>query len=383
MLQNLSLDKVVPAEGQPRKTFYEDTLEELSRSIKERGVLEPIVVRPMDDGRYQIIMGERRFRASRMAGLTEIPAIIRDISDEDARSDALLENFQREDLNSIERARAIEELLQIHSMDKVSRILGVTEATVRRHLEILDLPQAVQDEMIGRPGENLLLEGHARVLRALSDDPATQVLLARKIKADGLSIDDVTRLVNAIRNFPEKKEAFLRVSLSAAEEIIRQTARERGMKRVKPFKPQTAQTHATSFSKAINQLADLVDPRVVDFLSVEERNMLLASCATLGDDLKAFTQKLRASLSETTDFKEVYINCALCGRIELISTARCSVCWSVMKRCEDCGHYDRVYQRCSVDDTHIPVTEADSPNEHSRSYKCEDYEPKFEAKKAA
>ena len=267
MLQNLRLEKIVPAAGQPRKTFYEDTLQELAQSIRERGVLEPIVVRPMPDGTYQIIMGERRYRASQLAGLEEIPAIIRETSDDDARADALLENFQREDLNPVERARAIEELLQFSPMEKVSRILGCTEPTIRRHLEILELPQAVLDEMVNRENQNPFLEGHGRVLRAIGDDPVSQVRLARKIKADGLSIDETQRLVNAIRNFPDKKEALLRVNLNTAEEIIRHTARERGLRKKKPFKPQTAQTHAASVAKAVTTLGDLLDPRMVDFLA--------------------------------------------------------------------------------------------------------------------
>lgn len=384
MLQNLSIDLIIPCEEQPRKTFHQESLEELAQSIAERGVLEPIVVRPMPDGRFQIIMGERRYRASKLAGLSEIPAIIRDQSDEEARADALLENFQREDLNPVERARAIEDLLQFTPMDKVARILGVTEATVRRHLEILELPTAVLEEMYGRPGESAFAEGHARVLRALSEDPVTQVRLARKIREEGLSIDDTQRLVQAIINIPDKKEALLRVPLNVAQEIIRQTARERGMKRTRPFRPQTAQTQSATLTKALNALGDILDPRMVSFLSEEERSPLLASCATVADALKEFTQRLRACLTEDSkEFEEVYINCALCGRIELIGTPRCSVCWSVMKRCDDCGHYDKHYQQCSVDDTHIPSSDADTPTESSRSYRCENYSPRFEARKAA
>jgi ParB family chromosome partitioning protein len=99
----ISLEEIIPNEGQPRKTFYEDSLQELAQSIKERGVLEPIVVRPKD-GKYEIVMGERRCRAARMAGLSEIPAVVREMSDEDVACDSLLENFQREDLNPVDRA---------------------------------------------------------------------------------------------------------------------------------------------------------------------------------------------------------------------------------------------------------------------------------------
>ncbi|MCC6484979.1 MAG: ParB/RepB/Spo0J family partition protein [Armatimonadetes bacterium] len=383
MLQHLPLDQVVPAPGQPRKTFYEDSLEELAQSIKERGVLEPIVVRPMPDGTYQIIMGERRYRASRLAGLTEIPCIIRELSDEDARTDALLENFQREDLNPVERARAIEELLQYAPMEKVARTLGVKEATVRRHLEILELPNAVLEELVGREGEHAFTEGHARALRNLDDDPITQVRLARKVKAEGLAIDELQRLIQAIGNIPDKKEAFLRVPLSVAEEMIRQTARERGMKRTRTFKPQTAQTHASTLEKLLSQLTDALDSRVIEFLSDEERSTLLASCTSVVNGLRDFTERLRKAMDEVAGFQEVYINCALCGRLELIGTPRCSVCWSPMKRCIDCGHYDKTYQQCSLDGTFIPTSEAETPSETSRSYKCENYTPKFDVKRAA
>ncbi len=383
MLQHLRLDQIIPAEGQPRKTFHQQSLEELAQSISERGVLEPIVVRPLDSGKYEIIMGERRWRASGIAGKETIPAIVRDVSDEDAKVDALLENFQREDLNPVERAQAIQELLDLHPMDKVAKILGKAESTIRRHLEILDLPQAVLDEMLDMPGDNTFGEGHALVLKALSEDPMSQVRLARKVKEEKLSIEETQRFVHGIINFPDKKEALLRVPIKVAEEIIRSTARERGTRKKRAFKPKTAQSQAAAVGKTIDQVNDMIDSRMVEYLSKEECGSLLASAATLSDTVKDFVSKLRGALSETSDFKEVYINCALCGRIELVETPRCSVCWSVMKRCDDCGNYDRTYQQCSIDETHIPVSEAEIPSESSRSYRCKYYVPKFEARKAA
>ncbi len=382
MLEEIRLELIVPAEGQPRKTFHEETLQELAESIKERGVLEPIVVRPLDDGRYSIIMGERRYRASKIAGLETIPCVIRDCSDQEAKVDALLENFQREDLNPVERARAIQDLLNILPMDKVAKSLGVTENTIKRHLDVLDLPTVVLEELVGDKMA-VFSEGHALALRALSEDPVTQVRLARKIKDDRLSIEELQRLIQAVLNIPDKKEAFLRVPLSVTEEMVRQTARERGVKRVRPFKPQTAQTHSASLARSLSQLTDLLDPRVVEFISEEDRSTLIASCTAVADGLKEFTSKLRGSLNENGRFQEVYINCALCGRIELVSTPRCSVCWSVMKRCTDCGNYDRTYQQCSEDQTMVPLTEADAPTENSRSFRCTNYNPKFVARKAA
>lgn len=383
MLQHIKLDLIIPGEGQPRKTFYEDTLEELAQSIRERGVLEPIVVRPRSDGRYSIIMGERRYRASKLAGLEEIPAIVRECSEEEARLDALLENFQREDLNPVERARAIEELLSSYTHEQVAKQLGVTEATIRRHLEILDLPQAVLDEMVDRPGEAALTEGHALALKAISDDPVSQVRLARKVREERLTRDELSRLISACQGFPDKKEAILRVPLKVAEEMIRHAAKERGLKRHRPFKPQTAQTHASNLAKAITQLHDLLDDRLVDFISNEELSTLMASMAALSDDLQKLTSKVRKALSEDRSFQEIYLNCAVCGRLELINKLRCSTCWSVMKRCVDCANYDQFYQQCSVFQANVPSSEAEAPDENSRSYKCEDYSPKFTGRRAA
>ena len=163
-MQLIPLDQIAANRMQPRKSFYQETLQELAVSIKERGVLEPIVVRPLKQvtaagAIYEIVMGERRFRASRMAGMVSIPAVVREMSDGDAAADALLENFQREDLNAIEKARAIQGLLEFMSWEKVGKTLGVSETTLRRSLELLELPALVQHELTLRtpePGEMLL-----------------------------------------------------------------------------------------------------------------------------------------------------------------------------------------------------------------------------------
>src|SRR5688500_18320876 len=128
-LEQLPLEKIRANTDQPRKSFYQESLEELAAPIKERGVLEPIIVRPLSGenvGLYDIVMGERRYRASRIAGMKTIPAIVRQYSDEEAAADALLENFQREDLNAVEKARAVEQLLQMMSYEKVCKVLGVS-----------------------------------------------------------------------------------------------------------------------------------------------------------------------------------------------------------------------------------------------------------------
>ncbi len=383
-MQLLDLTLIEATADQPRKTFYQETLEELASSIKERGVLEPIVVRPMPNGKYQIVMGERRYRASKLAGLTQIPAIIRELSDEDAAADALLENFQREDLNPIERANAIKQLLTFMSWEKVSKTLGVAESTLRRSLDLLELPESIQEELAIREDENdgSFLEGHARLLKAFAGDEKTQFRLAKKVRAERLSIDETQKLIEALKEMPAKAEAFFRVPLNVTEEILRHTGRSTAKK--KAFKPQTAEQHMKLVLKAATAMSDMLNESIADYLAYEESNQLLSATSDLVDQLVKFNQKLRVGLQRSSNgFKEVYIHCPLCGRIELVGSTRCAVCWTVLRRCCDCGNYDQTYQRCSVTQQYVYMSEAESPDERSHSYKCEHYKPRFEAKSAA
>jgi len=227
-MEQLDISKIAPAADQPRKVFDQGALLELAMSIKERGVLEPIVVRPIGQDRYEIVMGERRWRASQLAGLTEIPAVIRELSDEDASTDALLENFQRQDLNPVERAVAIKKLLEFMPWEKCLKTLGVADSTMRRYLELLELPDAILDELQKKPAANEgeFLEGHAYALKAMNSKHKAQLRLAKKVRAERLSVDDLKKVINAINEVPSKTEACLRVPLSVNEEILRGIARE-------------------------------------------------------------------------------------------------------------------------------------------------------------
>ena len=384
-MQQILLKEIATNEGQPRKSFYQDTLEELAQSIKERGVLEPIVVRPYKNGtagtKYQIVMGERRYRASCLAGLKTIPAIVKEMSDEDAQADALLENFQREDLNSVEKAKAIQGLLVFMSWEKVGKTLGVSETTLRRSLELLELPGFVQQELIRRealPGELLLSEGHARMLIALNHDPSTQKRLVDKIKQERLNQGDTERVIQAINKYPDKKEAFLRVPLHVTEQILRALGAR--AEKAKPYKPQTAEQHMKAIDKVATQLGDLLDERVIEYLETVQMNQVLASCAEVQRMLDEFNRKVRLALkTKESGFKEVYIHCPLCGRVELIGSLRCSVCWTILRRCYDCSNYDRGQEKCTVYNAQVFVGEAENPKEYSKSYKCPDYKPKYEA----
>lgn len=387
-IHNLPLDQILTNAGQPRKSFYQESLEELAASIKERGVLEPIVVRPMraPDGadKFEIVMGERRFRASKLAGRTTIPALVKEMSDEDAQADALLENFQREDLNPIEKARAIQGLMTFMSWEKCGKTLGVSETTLRRSLELLELPAFVQQELTQRtalPGQTLLSEGHARALAVLNHDPGAQKRMVEKIKAEKLNVGDAEKILAAINKFPDKKEAFLRVPLHITEQLLK-TMGARAEKS-KPYRPQTAEQHMKAIDKVGQQLSELLDERVIEYLSAVQSNQMLATCAELQRGLDEFNRKVRLALkSKEYGFQETYIHCPLCGRVELIGSLRCSVCWTILRRCYDCGNYDRSGERCGVNNAQIYVAEAENPKEYSKSYKCPDYKPKYEAQAA-
>ena len=383
-MKSLDLDSIQPASDQPRKHFEQQALLELAMSIKERGVLEPIVVRPAGDGKYEIVMGERRWRASLLAGLTQIPAIIREMTDDDASTDSLLENFQREDLNPVERARAIKKMLEFMSWEKCLRTLGVADSTMRRYLDLLDLPDAVLNELVGKPveGEGEFLEGHALMLRQLNEKPTVQVRLVKKVKAEKLSVEDLRKITAAICEFSDKTEAFLRVPLHVTTEILRTIARQ--SKKKKPYQPKTAESHLKSTQKACTAVLDLLDERVANYLSTVQMNQMLGATADLAEHLIKFSRSMRESLRKNDHgFKEVYIHCPLCGRIELVGSLRCSVCWSVLRRCLDCGHYDQSYQICAKAGSAVFMSDAESPDEKSPSYRCENYAPKYEIKAVA
>ena len=177
--------------NQPRKIFDKEKLEELTNSIKENGVIQPILV-VKDENGYTIVAGERRWRAAKNAGLKEIPAIIKDYTDGKKKQVALIENIQREDLNIIEVARAIKELMEIdgYSQSEVSRITGKSLSTVSNIMRLLKLPDKILDYVL----EGKLVEGQARALLAL-DDEKKQIAIAEKIIEKKLTVREVEKLI--------------------------------------------------------------------------------------------------------------------------------------------------------------------------------------------
>lgn len=183
----LKLDTISPNPRQPRTVFDEDDLDELVTSIQEVGVLQPVVVRVVDTKKpaYELIMGERRLRASKLAGLKEIPAIVREVSDDDLLRDALLENLHRSDLNPLEEAAAYQQLLDDFkcTQEELSERIGRSRPQIANTLRLLRLPGLVQR----RVAAGVLSQGHARALLGLND-PAQMEELAQRIVAEGLSV---------------------------------------------------------------------------------------------------------------------------------------------------------------------------------------------------
>jgi len=166
-LREIDIDRILPNAHQPRKNFDEGALNELADSIREHGVVQPVVVRALEDGFFQLIAGERRWRAAQRAGLLRVPAVIRDTTEHAALEIALIENLQREDLNPIEEAQAYERLISEFGMtqEEVARRVGKNRTTVANMLRLLRLPPEVQQWL----RENRLTTGHAKALLSLSD----------------------------------------------------------------------------------------------------------------------------------------------------------------------------------------------------------------------
>ena len=196
---------IEPNREQPRKQFDEDALAELSDSIAQHGVLQPLLVRPMPDGGYQLVAGERRWRASRMAGLTEVPVVIRDLTDAQVAELALVENLQRENLNPLEEANGYKELSDKfgYTQEKISEIVGKSRPSIANALRLLNLPEDVQ-EMVS---DGSISMGHARAILSLEDDKM-KTDLAKLVIQNDLSVRETERIArNMVKEAPKKSKA--------------------------------------------------------------------------------------------------------------------------------------------------------------------------------
>lgn len=225
-INEIALDKIYPNPDQPRRTFDEEALEELAQSIKEHGVISPITLRKDASNRYMIIAGERRFRASKMAGLATIPAYIRTAKDEQVMEWALIENIQREDLDAIEIALAYQRLMDEYNLtqERMSERVGKKRATVANYLRLLKLPAEIQ---LGIKEKKIDM-GHARAILG-SPSPEQQLSLYKRIVQNGLSVRKVEELVSDTKTTTKEKttistytvqEAILKEKLGNNAKIV-------------------------------------------------------------------------------------------------------------------------------------------------------------------
>ena len=208
--QLIPISRIATNADQPRKSFNSESIEELANSIREKGVLQPVIVKQKGSGEFELICGERRFRAATLCGLTEVPAIIKDIAAEDFLEWALIENIQREDLNPIEEAEAYQKLVEDRkiSQEEVAKRVGKNRVTVTNTMRLLRLPQEVKQSLV----EGKLTAGHARALLGLLT-PEHQRHMAKRIVDENLSVRQVEAIVN--RSNAHKRKAKTARHLSA------------------------------------------------------------------------------------------------------------------------------------------------------------------------
>lgn len=221
----LPINEIVPNKDQPRKTFDQGALQELADSISQHGVLQPLLVRPLPEGGYQLVAGERRWRASKMAGLKEVPVVIKELSDVETMEIAIIENLQREDLNPIEEAEGLQALIDRcgFTQEDVAVSVGKSRSAIANSLRLLKLPQEVRD--MTRNGE--ITAGHARALLAF-DNEAMIYEAAQNIIKNNLSVREVERLVkmtekpSKTRTSSRRRDSFYdEVELSLTEVLGR------------------------------------------------------------------------------------------------------------------------------------------------------------------
>lgn len=221
----LSINEIIPNKDQPRKTFDEGALQELADSIIQHGVLQPLLVRPLPSGGYQLVAGERRWRASRIAGLKEVPVVIKELSDVETMEIAIIENLQREDLNPIEEAEGLQALIDRcgFTQEDVAVSVGKSRPAIANALRLLKLPPEVRD--MTRNGD--ISAGHARALLAFDND-AMIYEISQNIVKNNLTVRDVERLsktkenVNKVRSSSRRRDSFYdEVELSLTEVLGR------------------------------------------------------------------------------------------------------------------------------------------------------------------
>lgn len=222
--EKVKLVDIVPNKEQPRKKFNEAALSELADSIAQHGVIQPLLVRPLSGGTYQLVAGERRWRASRIAGLKEVPVVIKELSDEEASVIAMIENLQREDLNAIEEADGIKYLMSKYGLtqEEVSEKVGKSRSAVANSLRLLKLPESISEYV----RDGIISAGHAKALLPLEDEEK-MIMLCNEIIKENLSVRETEKAVKEltsqkkVKSKKSRDKFFDEVELSLNEVLKR------------------------------------------------------------------------------------------------------------------------------------------------------------------
>ena len=264
--EEIAVGSITPNPRQPRQSFDEDALEELAASITEVGLLQPVVVRKIGDGNYELVMGERRWRASQRAGLEYIPAIVRETPDTDMLRDALLENLHRQQLDPLEEAAAYQQLLDDFGAthEQLAQKIGRSRPHISNTLRLLNLPPTVQKRLAA----GVISAGHARALLPL-EDPQAQERLATRIVAEGLSVRTVEEIVSLGGDKSEKQ----------------------------PRKPATAKPVAPALRHLSDRLSDLFETRVKVEMG-RNKGKIVVEFATI-DDLERIVKAMSPDVTSS------------------------------------------------------------------------------------
>jgi ParB family chromosome partitioning protein len=265
--EEVTVDSIAPNPRQPRRTFDEDAIDELAASIKEVGLLQPVVVRGLGDGRYELVMGERRWRAAQRAGMHFLPAIVRETQDDDMLRDALMENLHRQQLDPLEEAAAYQQLLDDFGAthEQLAQKIGRSRPHISNTLRLLNLPPAVQK----RVAAGVISAGHARALLSL-DNPQSQERLAQRIVAETLSVRAVEEIVAIGEEAPKKS----------------------------PRKPTANRPVAPALRHLADRLSDLFETRVKVELG-RNKGKIVVEFATI-DDLERIVKAMSPEDTEST-----------------------------------------------------------------------------------
>jgi ParB family chromosome partitioning protein len=209
-VRELDISKIIPNRYQPRQAFHPEALASLAASLKTHGLIQPITVRKEENGKFELIAGERRWRAAQLAGFSRIPAMVKSVQERDLMEWALLENLQREDLNPIEKAQAYARLMSQFSLtqEAIASRMGIDRSSVANFLRLLQLPEGLWGEI----AEGRLTMGHAKALLSL-ENKGDQLRLAEEIKSKGLSVRQVEALVQKMKGPAPSKDAKLKKTL--------------------------------------------------------------------------------------------------------------------------------------------------------------------------